>query len=473
MKILKSIVFMAVLMASARAASVHGKALPVVDVVSRCHSLMVSTTDSFGAAASGAPQDVSDFLKSKPGAAPSSESKVTETENEVIKATVISATDASGKADELNAVRAANTKLRKMERAGTQPIATGSGLGVVAYGTASYSTKGSNPNLIAIGQRFASVEAHLNALAELAKFFGNLSVEGKQEFAKGISILDTMDHSLANVEKMASESYKTAINALVRGAVVFDYHDDPAEGEVAVSVCTSPKLSGAMQSTGHVALTAQSIEEGLAYVLKEIELSVIPPVGGKFVHVPATGQFFWIGFGSAYARSNSNKEIERELRSAADKSALERSRVALLGIIAGSAIQSEDGLNEKYESLNKQFDELTGAAKQQEEAMASASSLVKSKVSGMTKGELPKGVITNQYENGRWRYAIAMYNPEMKLAAERLSKVMAENSPLDVKPREVSGGFKVNPDGSFKTDEKGNLIPESLGSGQVTKRSDL
>ncbi len=473
MTILKSMVFMALLVLSARATAVPVNVLSTTEVVGRCQILMIPTIDTICAPVSRAPQEVGDFLKSSPAAQPSPDAKITVTENKVINAPVLAATDANGRLDELNAVRASNAKLKQVKRSGTQVFATREGMAIVAYGFATYDCDASNPNQQAEAQRFGSVEAHLNAKKALAKFLKGQTTEGKVAMTMNTTIMDTNEATLANTERKAKESVVESIEHMIHGAVVFDMHDDFEKREVSVSVVASPRTIGAVQATSVGTLTAKSIEDGLAFVLNEIELGLVPPVGGRFVVVESTGQFYWIGFGSELAKVHKNKATQGILKDTAKKGAALKANNALLAIINGERISAGSEFEKEYERTSAEFDGLTNAAKPAESIAAMCRTATRDNVESVAAGKLPPGIIMKDYERGAWMYSIGMYNPEISAAAKELAREMQANSPLRVSPLAVKGGFKTNPDGSFKTDENGKLIPESLGSGQVTKKSDL
>jgi len=360
-------------------------------------------------------------------------------------------------------------------------ISTPSGLGAVAVGYGSYSADISNPNLKLIEQRQAYLAATIEARVALAKFLKGISLEGHQGLAKQFDMVDMSEESLANIETYSAEAITERVNGMLRGAVIYDVQDNPESGDVSVTVVTTPKTQGAIQFTGDGNLTADSLQNGLEVIFAEIKGGLVPPDGGRVVTVPSSGQIAWVGFGSEINRINKNKEVQRELKREAIDTAKMRARRSLLAVINGEDINKESTMNQSFSKAIKQFERIPGVegdagiqGKEAEEISAFAEQTKTRVMGSSTIGKLPAGVSVKSFQSpdGSWSYAVAVYWAESTSAAGNLSAIMDANSPLGAM-KQNSTGFETNPDGSFKKNDDGRLIPKTIGSGRVTKDEDL
>ena len=370
---------------------------------------------------------------------------------------------------------AVNAAVSKMVDSGESArfIATSAGLGVVTVGYGKYTSNLKNPNLVLIEQRQAFLEAMLEAKVEMVTFLGGISIAGKQHMHKQIAMRDAPEGSLANTNKATSEQLSESTAGMLRGVIVYDIQDDPENGEVMVTVITTPKTQGAVQNVGGGTLTATSLAAGLEAVFTDIKSGLIAPEGGKIVVVPGTGEIAWVGFGSEINRKNRTPSIQRTLRSEARDTAQMRARRALLAVINGEDVNKTADLNNEYSKQINQFDEIITAEGNveivelaQDKVENLATQAKKKAMGSVTVGQLPAGVSMKTYvsSDGNWSYAVALYFGQATDVAGQLAETMASNSPL-------GGGkanFQVEPDGSFKLGPDGRLIPASMGNGRVT-----
>lgn len=400
--------------------------------------------------------------------------QVTKTENEELGEEVVKAASVQ------DAVNAAQQELVDGSE-DAKFIETGSGLGAVAVGRGDYSFDIKNVNLKLIEQRAAYLDATLEARANLVTFLRGLSLEGQQGLVKQFDLVDGGEESLANTSSISAESISERLNGMLRGAVVYDVQDNPQEGEVTVTIVTTPKSQGVVQSIGGGDVIAESLSAGIQSVFTEIKAGLVPPDGGRIVTVPDTGQVAWIGFGSEINRTNRNKTVQRQLKAEALDTAKMRARRSLLAVINGEDISKDSELNGSFSKQIKQFDRAPNVEgesaiqrKEQDEVKAFAQQ-AKTRLLGSTVvGQLPAGVSVKTFrsKDGSWTYAVAVYMPQATAAASKLSKTMDANSPLG-SIGAGSRGFETNADGSFKKGSDGKLVPKSIGSGRVTKDEDL
>ncbi len=249
---------------------------------------------------------------------------------------------------------------------GARFIATASGVGVVASGAASYGADGKNPNLVLIEQRRAYIDAMIEAKVEMARLLNGLTVAGKQFLYRQTQLRDTPEAALANIEAGSSEQISESIAGVLRGVVVYDLEDNPNEGLVRVSLVTSPKTQGAVQYLGRDQISAGTLEAGMAYVFNEIRAGLIPPEGGRVITVPETGEVAWVAFGSEICRKNSDREIQRILKSEAQHTAGTRAQRALLSIINGESVTGDSTFGEVFEKQKRQFEVIQDEAGKEE-----------------------------------------------------------------------------------------------------------
>lgn len=412
-----------------------------------------------------ADQDVHYFMLGRPGASPDLAIRVLTTKNELLERTVVSAIDSADRLDELNTVRAVNAALLKSDKESVQIIATRFGMGVVAIGRAQYTVDESSPERSASLRRAASVEAHINAITELAKFVKALPVQAQKDLLLGMATIGASDLKMTTLRERADASRASLLEAFIRGAVAFDCRSDQDAGSVTVSVLANAKSASAIQCTGAGVIAAQTLEEAVAQVHTEIELGVSPVLGGKLVLVPATGQFSWIGVCSAYAAPSEDPVRERNQRAAAGKLALSKLRSAFLNIIKGSPSKPKDTEAVARDAQAARFAEAHGLVREAREALACGKVWASRVTSATFEGNLPADTAVVEYERNRWYHAVAVLAPKYKAPPEQMGKIVAAESPLRSKVRPDTAGYLVKLDGSFQVDETGNLVSESKAGG--------
>jgi hypothetical protein len=82
-------------------------------------------------------------------------------------------------------------------------------------------------------------------------------------------------------------------------------------------------------------VTAANLRDGLNSVIAEIKNGFVPPVGGRIITVPGTGEIAFVGFGSSVVRYNSEKSMQERLKLQAERMAGTRALDALAGILTG------------------------------------------------------------------------------------------------------------------------------------------
>ncbi|MFY9495030.1 MAG: hypothetical protein WAQ17_07560, partial [Limnochordia bacterium] len=102
---------------------------------------------------------------------------------------------------------------------------------------------------------------------------------------------------------------------------------------VYVSIVTTPKTLSAIANVSGSVIRCASIDHGIDYVLRQVSYGVVPPVGGKVITVPATGQVALISFGSDIIGQHENPTVDETLLQASERAAAIRANDAMIGMI--------------------------------------------------------------------------------------------------------------------------------------------
>ncbi len=379
---------------------------------------------------------------------------------------------------------AVNTASARLVEAGggVMAITTSSGIGFVATGQAGY-TPPNNPDLAAVVQRWASLEAMLKAKRELAQFLTGLSGEGRMMIASESTTVMNEEFSATNSSKNAEQQASEVISAMLRGAILYDYQDDPDKNKVSVSVVVTPRTMGAVRQIDSSTVTAESLQAGMQYVLNEIKGGLVPPMGGRTIVIPETGETVWVGFGCQNIISSDDPDAMIDNEEDAKEFARGYANNSLIAIMNGEQVDAQGQFAEKFNKVRQEMDVLlaeTGeeSVSKRESALVqqSATRVRSNTIGSVTRGKLPPGVQTRIYtsEDTPWVYAVSICRASDSAAARELAKMMSENSPLgavDAQAKKL--GFQMNPDGTIKRDANGKPILKSLGKGRVTPDKDL
>ncbi len=323
---------------------------------------------------------------------------------------------------------------------GCEQIKFPSGFGWVASGSAIYTVK-PNPVAVLHDQRAAYQKAYLKAKRNLASALNGLSSKGKDQLAEAIKSIATQDDNLTNLSESTSESIQERVEGFLRGYVVYSVQDQQEDkhGTVTVSIVTTPKTRGKFNRVDASSVSADSVREGLAMVLAELSGGLLPPVGGKTINVPQTGELAFVGFGSAVIAPNQNPGVRAKLELTAQKTAQMRARSALCGIILGDEIKALSSLDAESQSLSKEFEEAqkadplfgkqdqAGVKKLQEQRNTFLNTeLSTDQITSIRNGTLPPGVTVKTYfnENKSIAEAVAVYLPSLSAQAGQAGQEM-------------------------------------------------
>lgn len=363
---------------------------------------------------------------------------------------------------------------------GCRQITFPSGIGFVATGLSHY-TIHQNPTATLIEQRNAYVKAYTGAKKELASFLHGISSTGMDKLVQELQTLSTSEKDLSNLRSRLKESTAEAVNGMIRGYVVYNVAErhEGSSGVVTVAIVTTPKTMGGFSRPDLNSIGAASISEGLDHVLAEVVNGIVPPVGGKVVMVPQTGELAYVAFSSAVVRQSGNAAMRSKLYVTAAKTAQMRARSALLGILQGDDISALSSESEETQSMYKEYSEIvrddpTGAKSEKEYAQLEqaqntfkSSSTFSEAVTSMRNGVVPPGVTVRTIPNNDKTMitGIAVYLPGMARTAAQGAEKMRGAQPMAQQPGGGQGGI------GFSTGE-GNSAPGGP-SGKVSNDADL
>lgn len=370
---------------------------------------------------------------------------------------------------------AVNAAVERIAQAGgCEQIKFPSGFGWVATGTAVY---GVVPNPVAnlTAQRQAYQIAYMNAKKNLAEALHGLSTKGQDELNSQFKTIISDTDTLSNMSEGFSESITEQVQGILRGYVVYNVKDEQAgdHGTVSVTIVATPKTMGKGQRVDASGATADSVQAGLNAVLTELSTGLMPPVGGKTISVPQTGELAFIGFGSAVVPTNPNAATQAKLVLNAQKMAQLRARSALAGIILGDNVSATSSLDSATQTISNQFaeaaknDPTTGGNEQEIKKLDEqrnsfvSTQLSKEQITSLRSGVLPPGVTVKTFLNPEKTIAeaVAVYLPSVTANAKKAG--------TDMKNSQI-----VKDAASGAANGLGSLPPQGP-SGQVMKDGDL
>ena len=338
------------------------------------------------------------------------------------------------------------------------------GYGFVATGIGTYRKNMDNVTAARIAQRNAYVEAYMQAKSQMASLLGEMVVKGVTTFDKKTETLDTGNKALRNQTKELDEHQKAVVYGVLKGYVTYEVHDDIDKGIVYVTLVSTPKTRGQYERPDADTLIAATLNEGLNAMLAEIQSNLVPPVGGRIIDVPTTGEIAFVGFGSAVIRKDEDPSLQKDLALTAERAAELRASDALCGIITGEKIATSSVLDESTQTAVKDFetiaqkDPTTGVVSRKDVALAEgrkkefrSKQTFQQTIESARQGVLPPGVQRRTWvdKDGAFAWGIAVYAPSLTDAAAAGARDM-ENAQI-LKPAQPKQAPK--PKGSEKLDQ--------------------
>ena len=357
---------------------------------------------------------------------------------------------------------------------GCEEIKFPSGFGFVASGVATYSVM-PNPTATLSAQRLAYQIAYMNAKKSLAETLYGLSSVGREQLQEQFKTIISDTDTLSNTSQQYAESATELVKGLLRGYVDYKVNDEQTDtvGTVTVTIVATPKTMGKGSRVDSSSLTADSVKEGLGGVLAELSTGLLPPVGGKVISVPQSGELAFVGFGSSVVPDNADPAIRAKLALNAQKLAQMRARSALCGIILGDDIQAASSMDASTNAMSQQFEEAQKGdpvaenndaatiAKLDEQRKHFLSTQFNSEaISSLRAGTIPPGVSVKTFFNPEktMAEAVAVYLPSVTARAAKAGQDMKHSSIVQ------------NPQGQGANEGR---MPARGASGQVSRDEDL
>ena len=329
-------------------------------------------------------------------------------------------------------------------------------LGLVAVGTGTYGSEMSNIVAQRREQQIAYYVAFLQAKRLMARYFAGASIEQLQLFANEEAANDEAASGVSTRSENFTMTINSVTEAFLKGYVTYDVRDDTENGTVYVTLASTPRTQGIYSRPTSETQQAGNLKEGINKVFAEIQSGVVPPVGGRIVNVPETGEIAFVGFGSEVVRPSDNKKVRADNRQSARRRASLRAEASLCGIIRGDNIKADDSdaldagnnsesyIGNKKNDLSDPIDDLVSGsekAEAQKDAQGFRSEdSNKQIIQSAVKGIIPPGVSPRAWlnEEGTFAYAVAVYIPSVTQKAAQMNYNM-QNSQI-VQPYEVKKG---------------------------------
>lgn len=231
-----------------------------------------------------------------------------------------------------------------------------SGVGAIAVGRAAYSTY-QNPTATRISKRLAYLDAYMNAKINLANLLKGSFIQAEQSGYRDLLAASTGAEDVGNSVVQFRERYTQTIESILRGFVVFDVEDDD-HGNVRVSIFSTPRTRSAFCHTTENVLCADAFSDGIAVLMNDLRRGVAPPVGGKIVTVPGTGEIALVGYGTAVIRYSNEPALQSTMRTAAERTAALRARTSLLALLKGESFAWTLTTSESTSQYIQQFERI-------------------------------------------------------------------------------------------------------------------
>ena len=340
-------------------------------------------------------------------------------------------------------------------------------LGLVAVGVGSYGSDMKNIVAQRREQQLAYYIAFLQAKRLMARYFEGASIEQLSMFIHEESAKNDANTATSTTSENFSLDIKSATATVLKGYVTYDVRDDFENGTVYVTLVSTPRTQGRYNRPTSTTQIAETLNEGINKILAEIQSGVVPPVGGRIVNVPETGEIAFVGFGSEVVRPADNRKAKADNRTTARRRASLRAEASLCGIIRGDTVTTSDSdelgatnrntTGSNTVDLSDPIDDLTTDS-EKNEAQETAQGFrsddsYKQVIQSAIKGIIPPGVSPRAWldKEGAFAYAVAVYIPSVTKKAAQMNQDMKDSQ--IVQPYEV----KRNTPASSGQQDKGKL----------------
>jgi len=228
-------------------------------------------------------------------------------------------------------------------------------------------------------------------------------------------------------------------------------------------------------------ISAASIQDGLKHIMVEVEQGIVPPVGGKTISVPQTGELAYVAFGSAIVHENANPAVQKKQYLNAMKVAQMRARSSLLGVLTGDDIKAVSSESEHMQEVVKEYEAVTKTdpiskketkayqqLQAQKETFQNTTTFTEA-ITSLRNGIVPAGVSVRAIPNKEKTLitGVAIYMPSMTAQAVKAVDQMNHHSPMS------SQNQPSRSNTSLSNKFMGGDAPTQGPSGRVSNASDL
>ncbi len=305
------------------------------------------------------------------------------------------------------------SKFRKIE--GTSFFQDRSGkAGLMVTGVAAYETNFANPDAARLARRGAYVRAHADAMRKLTEKVYGGDVERQLAIVNKVINGKTGDMSLETEENQTKENIQAASSGLIRGAQTFKCEDEGGRVRIWLFVTNDSATGNRHVNSATKVASAREFQAALDSIMDEILSGFLPPIGGKVVHCPETGQATYVGFGSSIILNTRLGE------DTAQRKAELRAKAGLVGCISGTQVDYSEYL--QGEELNiasdfRSFGETLPPAEGDEQLVEGFTAAIAQTekfgeaITQVTKGKLPAATMGTSFvdeENG-WLTTVYFY----------------------------------------------------------------
>ena len=366
-------------------------------------------------------------------------------------------------------------------------IVTKEGNGIIATGMASYETY-PNPNASLISKRRAYIAAYHHAKMQMAEFLNGTDNDANDQLVEKYLAVDTATASVQGSQTESSETIKQTAEGFLRGFVVCEVDDDEEGKMITVSIASTPKTRGELQRGADGQILVNDLKLGLARIEEEIRYGIVPPMGGRVVFVEETGEFVFIGFGSALIRPSSNAALAARNKLTASRIAGVRAKDALCAVINGDTIESTrevvSDVKELFLSVEDYGADPLDAKPELSEFADAQKSLgavisqeaFKQVIQSSRKGILPPGTQPKSWidDDGVWAYSMVIYSPAKTNLARDINRSMREAEIVKPVSSKVSPKAEATSPATVSPSTKTPAATIPRGpSGRVTAEEDL
>lgn len=366
-------------------------------------------------------------------------------------------------------------QLMNNDGAGVLTVKTKTGMGMLSTSTKTYQVY-DNLNATLLSKRSAYTQAFISAQGQLVQSMNGFSSACEQQVSNNLSVFDTGVESNANSNKSSSEICREVTEGVLAGFVTYKVDDNADDMSVSVTIASSTKTRGVVGRAGGAVVVSADPSVAFEHIAREISIGVVPPVGAKLIYNPINNESIVIGFGSAIIRKNRDVNMQRQMRTLANRQSEARANNALIAFLNNSEVYWQGGFDEQQVESSEQFELPLGENNEALDPVAFDQtrnqflSLVSQtdSYSVVTQGQVPAGVQTRSFpsEDGYWMNTIAIYMPSVTAQAQQAA---AENRNAVNASSEGQSGRRINMQGGLNSGAENPQGP----SGRVVRDNDF